>query len=88
MNEVFQTNDCPYYLKKNPIILASKRRSTIKYCINTIAFKGPQIWQNIPLETGILESLSHFKSNMKQLQTLPRHCKICLSFIVNLGYID
>ena len=41
MNEVFQTNDCPYYLKKNPIILASKHRSTIKYCINTIAFKSP-----------------------------------------------
>ena len=37
MNEVFQTNDCPYDLR-NPRILASKRKSTIKYGINTIVF--------------------------------------------------
>ena len=44
MNEVFQTNDCPYDLR-NPRILAYKHNSTIKNGINTIAFKGPQIWQ-------------------------------------------
>ena len=49
MNEVFQTNDCPYDLR-NPRIIASKHKSTIKYGTDTIAFKGPQIWQNIPLE--------------------------------------
>ena len=35
-------NDCPYDLR-NPRILASKHKSTIKYGINTIVFKGPQI---------------------------------------------
>ena len=42
MDEVFQTKDCPYDLR-NPGILASKHKATIKYGINTIAFKGPQI---------------------------------------------
>ena len=46
MNEAFQTNDCPYDLR-NPKILASKQKSTIKHCINIIAFKGLQIWQKI-----------------------------------------
>ena len=87
MNEVFQTNDCPYDLR-NPRILASKHKSTIKYGINTIAFRGPQIWQNIPLEIRNSESLSLFKSNIKQIQSLPCRCKICRSFIANLGYID
>ena len=49
MNEVFQTTDSPYDLR-NPRILASKHKSTITYGINTIVFKGHQIWQNIPLE--------------------------------------
>ena len=49
MNEVFQTNDCPYELR-NPRVLASKHKSTMKYGINTIAYKGLQIWQNISLE--------------------------------------
>ena len=52
MNEVFQTNDCSYNLR-NPRILASKHNYTIKDDINTIIFKGAQIWQNIPLEIRI-----------------------------------
>ena len=87
MNEVFQTNDCPYDLR-NPRILASKHISTIKYGINTIAFTNPQIWQNIPLEIRNLESLSLFKSNMKQIQSLTCRCKICHSFIANLGHTN
>ena len=87
MNEVFQTNDCPYDLR-NPRILASKHKSTIKYGINTIAFKGHQIWQKIPLEIRNSGSLSLFKSNIKQIKSLPCRCKICSSFIANLGYID
>ena len=43
MNEVFQINDCPYDLR-NPRILAPNHKSTIKYGIDTIAFKVPQIW--------------------------------------------
>ena len=87
MNEVFQTNDCPYDLR-NPRIQTSKYKSTIKYGINTIAFKGPRIWQNIPLEIRNSEWRSLSKSNIKQIQSLPCHCKIFRSFIANLGYID
>ena len=87
MNEMFQTNDCPYDLR-NPRILASKHKSTIKYGINIIAFRRPQIWQNVPLEIRNSESLSLFKSNIKWIQSLPCRCKICRSFIANLGHID
>ena len=80
-------NYCPYDLR-NSRILASKHKSTIKYGIYTIAFKGPQICQNICLETRNSESLSLFKSNIKQIQSLSCRCKICRPFIANLGYID
>ena len=42
MNEAFQINDCPYDVR-NTRILASNHKSTIKYGIDTIAFKIPQI---------------------------------------------
>ena len=58
MNKVFQTNDCPHDLRY-PRILASKHKSTKKHDINTIAFKGPQIWQSIPLEIRNSESLQN-----------------------------
>ena len=74
MNEVFQTNDFPYDLR-NTRTLASKHKSAIKYGINTIAFRGPQISQNISSEIRNSESLSPFKSNIKQIQSLPCRCK-------------
>ena len=52
------------------------------------SIKGPQIWQNIPLEIRNSELLSLFKSNIKQIQSLLCRCKICRSFIANLVYID
>ena len=87
MNEVFQTNDCPYDLR-NPRILASKHKSTVKYGFNTIALKGAQVWQNISLEIRNSKSLSLSKFNIKQIQSLPCRCKICRSLIANVGYID
>ena len=38
MNEVFKTNDWPYNLR-NPRILASKHKSSIKYGFNTIPLR-------------------------------------------------
>ena len=53
-----------------------------------VLIQSPQIWQNIPLEIRNSNSLSLFKSNIKQIQSLPCRCKICSSFIANLGCID
>ena len=80
MNKVFQTNDCSYDLG-NPRMLASKHRSATKYGINTIAYKGPQIWQNIPLETRITSSFQiEFKTD--------RELTLSLQDLPNLGYTD
>ena len=87
MNEVFQINECPYNLR-NPRTLACKHKSTVRYVLDIIAFKGPQIWQDIPLEIRNSESLYLFKSNIKQMQSISCQCKICKTFIANLGYLD
>ena len=42
MNEVFQINKCPYNLR-NPRTLASKHKATVRFGLDTIAFKDPQI---------------------------------------------
>ena len=87
VNEVFQASDCPEDLR-NRWILASKNKSTIKNGINRNPFKGPPIWQKIPLGIRNLESLSLLKSNVKQIQMFLSRCKIGRLFTANLGYID
>ena len=75
MNEVFQINKCSYNLR-NPRILIFKRKWIMKYGIITISFKSLQIWQDIPLDVRNSESISLFKSNTKQMQSVSYCCKI------------
>ena len=37
-----------YYFLRNPRSLVSKGKFTTTYGIDTISFKGPQIWQDLP----------------------------------------
>ena len=73
MNEVFQINECPYNLR-NPRTLALKHKSTVTYGLATIAFKVPQIWQDIPLEIRNSESVHLFKSMSNR----------CKAYLVNV----
>ena len=86
MNDIFQKQE-NYYSLRNPSSLASKRKYTTAYGIDTIFFRGPQIWQDLPQEIRNYDSLNLFKSNIKRYGTLTCHCKLCKSFIPCVGYI-
>ena len=87
MNDTFQKQE-NYYFLRNPRSPVSKRKFTTTYGINTISFRGPQIWQDLPQDIKNSDSLNLFKSNIKRYVTLTCHCKLCKSFIPCVGYID
>ena len=64
MNDIFQKQE-NYYSLRNPRSLVSKRKFTTTYGINTISFRGPQIWHDLPHEIKIFDLLNIFKSNIK-----------------------
>ena len=47
MNDIFQKQENCYSPRK-PRTLVSKRKFTTTYGIDTISFRGPQIWQDLP----------------------------------------
>ena len=57
---------------------------TTIYDIDTIAFRGPQIWHSLPPDIKNSESLNSFKSNIKRYGNLTCHCKICRTFVRSL----
>ena len=61
---------------------------TTIYGIDTIAFRGPQIWHSLPPDIKNPESLNSFKSNIKRYGNLTCHCKICRTFVPCVGYIE
>ena len=64
MNDIFQKQE-NYYSQRNPRSLVSKRKFTTTYGINTISFRGPQTWQDLPQKIKNFDSLNIFKSNIK-----------------------
>ena len=75
MSDIFQKQE-NYYSLKIPRPLVSKRKFTTTYDIDTISFRGPQIWQDPPQNIRTSNSLNLSKSNIKRYGTLTYHCKL------------
>ena len=73
MNDIFQKQE-NYYSLRDLRSLVSKRKYTTSYGINTISFRGPQIWQDLPQEIKNSDSFNLFKSNIKRYGSLTCHC--------------
>ena len=58
-NDIFQKRE-NYYSLRNPSSLVSKRKFTATYGIDTISFRGPQIWQDLPKDVKHSDSLNLF----------------------------
>ena len=83
MNNIFQKQE-NYYALRNPRSPVSKGKFTTTYDIDTISFRGPQIWQDFPQDIKNSDSLNLFKSNIKRYGNLTCHCKLLLLFWVIL----
>ena len=60
MSDIFEKHE-DHYSFRNPRSLASKLKMTTIYGIDSIAFRGPQIWHSLPPGIKNSESLNSFK---------------------------
>ena len=70
-----------YYSLKKPNYLVSKWKFTTTYGIDTVFFRGPQIWQDFPEDIKNSDSLNLFKSNVERCGTLVCNCKSYKTFV-------
>ena len=85
MAEVFVTNVVPYNLRGSTNLVLPKARTSL-YGIDTVRFVGQKLWQSVPKEIKESQSLDIFKRNIKAIPLDPS-CKLCKSYIVNLGFL-
>ena len=57
MNDIFQKQE-NYYSLRNPRSLVSKRKFRTTYGIDTISFRGPHIWKDLPQDVKNSDSLN------------------------------
>ena len=85
-NSIFQIKKTPYNLRGG-INLCTNNVKTVKYDTETLSFRGPRLWAKVPDYIKESKSLLEFKSKIKKWKPIGCVCKLCCTYIHNLGYV-
>ena len=87
MNKVFKLREEPHYhLRHTTQYLVDLIRSVFNGSESASSL-GLRIWEQIPTEIKNKDSLVGFKKEIKKWKPLNCSCRICKTFIANLGFI-
>ena len=86
MNDILRLRNIPYTIR-NPRDLDSRLPKTVYCGLETLAYKGSQLWQQLPAKIKKSNSLLSFKQNIKQWKDPKCSCGVCKTYIGGLGFI-
>ena len=86
MNEIFVKRNNVYNLRKLSEFARPKVHSVF-HSKQSISYLGPQIWDMIPVEMKNLKTISAFKKEVKNWKLGNCPCRLCKSYIHNVGFI-
>ena len=86
MQEIFCENAIHYNLRNNNEFVQPKVKS-VNNGTESIRFKGPQLWQMFPPTIRNSDSLCQFKTKIKNWYGENCPCRLCRTFIPNLGFL-
>ena len=87
LKNVFQVKGGPYNLRRGTTLI-TRNVNTTSYGIETLSFRGPKLWEIVPDDIKNSNSLSVFKTKIKQWRPTGCDCKLCCNYIQNLGYVN
>ena len=61
---------------------------TVNYGIETIRYRGPKVWDLLPRDIKEADSLSSFKANIKKWKPQGCTCRLCKTYIHDLGFVE
>ena len=86
MSEIFTTKKTKYNLRAGSGLLTNVPH-TSTYGVNSISFLAPKIWNAIPPKIKESSSLHIFKKHINKWIPKPCPCRLCKTYISNLGFI-
>ena len=87
MKNIFSVSENPVNLRKK-VSFGSFNIKSVYNGLDTISFRGPQIWSNVPTEIKSSKSLSEFKLKIKSWKPIGCTCRLCKSYIQNVGFVN
>ena len=82
---LFKKKEITHHLRHQATWLLPKV-NTVNFGTETIRYRGPLIWESLPYEVQKSPSLQSFKTSIKKLGKIDCACRLCKTFIVNLGF--
>ena len=86
LNNVFESRDCSYNLR-NITQFKSQCVKSVHYGTESLSFLGPKLWQLLPKEYKDIDNLADFKHKIKSWVPENCPCRLCKTYIQNLGFI-
>ena len=84
--KIFEDTNKTYNLRnQNTWVLPSMR--TVHYGTETIRYRGPLIWDSLPSDLKESTTLQAFKSKIKNIRKIDCTCRLCKTFVPNLGFL-
>ena len=87
ISKVFKLRDTPCYNLRHTSQFSTDPIHSVYNGTESASYLGPKIWEQIPAEIKNKESLDGFKREVRKWKPVQCPCRICRTFIPNLGFI-
>ena len=85
--KLFNESTSNYNLRKQRCWETTNARTVI-YGTETISFRGPKVWEMLPNDLKESQTLEEFKHIEKLWKPNECDCRLCKTFVPNLGFIN
>ena len=86
MKEIFRERNTTYNLRNNNEFMLP-RAKTVTYGTETIKYRGQWLWLSLPQHIKNAQSVNEFKNKIKSWNGAECTCRLCRTFIPQLGFI-
>ena len=86
MKEIFRERNITYNLRHNNEFMLP-RAKIVTYGTETIKYRGQRLWLSLSQHIKNVQSVIEFKSKIKSLNAVECTCRLCRTFIPQLGFI-
>ena len=87
LKDIFVPVSRPYNFHQNDT-LQRRRVNSIRHCTESISFLRPKIWDLVPSDIRLFQSLSIFIRKLKKWVPLQSACRLCKIYLQHVGFIQ
>ena len=87
MKDVFELKESPYNLWSESNHFTRRNVKTTYYGLSLMKHLAPQIWELVPQSLRKCKTLNEFKTNIKSWYPGHCPCRLCKTYIAQLGFI-